>query len=84
MNRKESVGKTGSVGRLLPTYEARLVDPSTGEDAPEGKRGELWVRGPCVMKGYHRNPEATANTMAPGGWLKTGDVLVRDKKGFWM
>jgi acyl-CoA synthetase (AMP-forming)/AMP-acid ligase II len=70
------------IGRLLPTFQARLVRPD-GSDAPRGERGELWVRGPCVMKGYHANPAATAGTMEPGGWLRTGDVLVRGDDGLW-
>jgi acyl-CoA synthetase (AMP-forming)/AMP-acid ligase II len=61
----------GSVGTLLPSTEARLVDPATGEDSAEG---ELWVRGPQVMAGYLDDPEATAATVVEGGWLRTGDV----------
>jgi acyl-CoA synthetase (AMP-forming)/AMP-acid ligase II len=61
----------GSVGMLLPSTEARLVDPATGEDAPEG---ELWVRGPQVMAGYLDNPAETAATVVEGGWLRTGDI----------
>jgi long-subunit acyl-CoA synthetase (AMP-forming) len=75
--------RLGWCGRLIPTWEARLVTDE-GEDAAPGGRGELWVRGPSVMKGYHNNPEATEKTMAPGGWFKTGDVLVRDSEdGFF-
>lgn len=66
------------VGILCPGYEARLV-MEDGRDAHPGERGELWLRGPSVMKGYHNNREATAKTMAPGNWLKTGDVAVVDK-----
>lgn len=75
-------GRKGSCGRLIPTYEARLVQED-GSDAPEGGRGELWVRGPSVMtRGYHRNPEATAKTMN-GDWFMTGDVAVRDPEGWY-
>ncbi|RSH86366.1 uncharacterized protein EHS24_004615 [Apiotrichum porosum] len=83
MNRSEAAGRDGWVGRLVPSYQARLVSPDTGLDVAPGEPGELWVRGPSVMKGYHNNPEATAATMAPGGWLKTGDVLVRDEHGWY-
>ncbi|WOO86107.1 4-coumarate--CoA ligase-like 5 [Vanrija pseudolonga] len=79
----ESEGRGAWTGRLIPTYQARLVKED-GEDAAEGERGELWVRGPSVMKGYHKNPEATEKTMAPGGWYKTGDVLIVDDVGFYM
>jgi len=66
----------GTVGWLAPGTEARLVDPRTGADAPEG---ELWVRGPQVMEGYHELPEATAAILSPEGWLRTGDlVAIRD------
>jgi len=56
----------GSVGRLVPGTEARIVDPATGEDVPHGERGELWVRGPQVMAGYLDDPAATAATVVDG------------------
>ena len=69
----------GTAGWLVPGTEARLVDPATGADAPHGEPGELWVRGPQVMDGYHGLPEETAATITPDGWLRTGDlVAVRD------
>jgi acyl-CoA synthetase (AMP-forming)/AMP-acid ligase II len=69
----------GTAGWLVPGTEARLVDPATGADAPPGEPGELWVRGPQVMDGYHGLPEETAATITPDGWLRTGDlVAVRD------
>ena len=49
----------GSVGYAIPNTECRLIDPGTGEDAADGERGELWIRGPQVMKGYLNNEEAT-------------------------
>jgi acyl-CoA synthetase (AMP-forming)/AMP-acid ligase II len=72
------------VGRLLPIYQARLVRED-GEDADgdAGEEGELWVRGPSVMKGYHNNPSATAATIAEGGWMKTGDVATRTPDGWY-
>jgi acyl-CoA synthetase (AMP-forming)/AMP-acid ligase II len=71
----------GSVGYAIPNTECRLVDPGTGEDAAAGERGELWIRGPQVMKGYLNNPEATAGTVDADGWLHTGDVAVVDENG---
>ena len=60
--------------------EARLIDIETGKDVQVfGKEGELWLRGPNVMKGYHNNPKATAETIDSEGWLHTGDVAVVDK-----
>jgi acyl-CoA synthetase (AMP-forming)/AMP-acid ligase II len=71
----------GSVGFAIPSTECRLVDPASGRDAGPGESGELWVRGPQVMKGYLNNPEATADTLDADGWLHTGDVAVIDENG---
>jgi acyl-CoA synthetase (AMP-forming)/AMP-acid ligase II len=69
----------GTAGWLVPGTEARLIDPSTGADAERGEPGELWVRGPQVMQGYHGLPDDTAATITPDGWLRTGDlVAIRD------
>jgi acyl-CoA synthetase (AMP-forming)/AMP-acid ligase II len=69
----------GTAGWLVPGTEARLIDPGTGTDAERGEPGELWVRGPQVMQGYHGLPDDTAATITPEGWLRTGDlVAIRD------
>jgi len=69
----------GTGGWLVPGTEARLVDPQSGVDAQPGEPGELWVRGPQVMQGYHDLPEETAATITADGWLRTGDlVAIRD------
>ncbi|MGA1672759.1 MAG: AMP-binding protein, partial [Ilumatobacteraceae bacterium] len=73
--------KSGSSGVTVSNTESRIVDPETGEDQPVGGTGELWVRGPQVMKGYLNNPEATAATIDADGWLHTGDVAVIDEDG---
>ncbi|KAJ3105153.1 putative fatty-acid--CoA ligase FadD10 [Phlyctochytrium planicorne] len=73
----------GGVGYLVPNMEARLVSPTTGEDVGVGQEGELWLRGPNVMKGYHKNEAATTSTITSDGWLKTGDVAVVDSKGIY-
>ncbi|MGI8627359.1 MAG: 4-coumarate--CoA ligase family protein [Geodermatophilaceae bacterium] len=73
----------GCVGVALPNTESRLIDPETGEDAPAGERGELWVRGPQVMKGYLNDLGATAATLDADGWLHTGDVALVDDDGFF-
>ncbi|HEX2073443.1 MAG TPA: AMP-binding protein [Geodermatophilus sp.] len=70
----------GSVGKLVPGTEARLVDPATGEDVAAGETGELLVRGPQVMLGYLDNPGATAETITDG-WLHTGDIARADENG---
>ena len=71
----------GSVGFAIPNTECRLIDSETGADAAPGERGELWVRGPQVMKGYLNNAQATAETLDDEGWLHTGDVAVVDEHG---
>lgn len=70
-----------SVGFAVPNTEFRIVDVGTTEDVPEGEEGELWIRGPQVMKGYWKNPEATADTIDEDGWLHTGDVAEMDEEG---
>ncbi|KAF8850670.1 4-coumarate-CoA ligase [Acephala macrosclerotiorum] len=74
---------SGSVGQLLPNTECRLRDDD-GKDVGVGERGEIWIRGPQVCLGYWRNEEATKETLV-NGWLKTGDVGVRDEREwFWI
>jgi acyl-CoA synthetase (AMP-forming)/AMP-acid ligase II len=62
-----------SVGRALPTVEVEIRGPD-GAVLPDGEEGEIHVRGPIVMLEYWRNPEATAETILPGRWLRTGDI----------
>jgi acyl-CoA synthetase (AMP-forming)/AMP-acid ligase II len=69
----------GAIGPLVSSTEARLVDPGSGEDT--GEAGELWIRGPQVMRGYLADDEATAATLTADGWLKTGDVAQVDEGG---
>ncbi|CAO1942680.1 unnamed protein product [Urochloa humidicola] len=71
----------GSVGKLASHMEAKIVDPATGEALGPGQRGELWVRGPVIMKGYVGDDEATAATMDSEGWLKTGDLCYFNEDG---
>ncbi|CAK9782663.1 acetyl-CoA synthetase-like protein [Cutaneotrichosporon oleaginosum] len=70
-------GRAGWSGRLMPTYQARLVDE--GADVPPGQPGELWVRGPNIMKGYLGKEDC----FEPGGWFRTGDVAVIDDEGWF-
>ena len=69
-----------SVGRAIPHVELRIVDHE-GRDLPGGKAGELWIRGPNVMKGYYRNPSMTAEVINTDGWLNTGDLARMDTDG---
>ncbi|MFA5774853.1 MAG: AMP-binding protein [Ilumatobacteraceae bacterium] len=73
--------KIGSVGRVLPGVEVRLVDEN-GEDTLSGDTGELWVRGDNVFLGYLDDPQATSRVLTPEGWLRTGDVAVIDDEGY--
>lgn len=72
----------GSVGALVSNTEAKLMDLTTGEEAAEGEPGELWIRGPQVMKGYYRNDGATRGMLLDGGWLRTGDIARQDEQGW--
>lgn len=74
--------RPGAAGLTVPNTECRIVDPETGQDVAPGAEGELWVRGPQVMKGYLNNPEATARTLTPEGWLRTGDLAAYDADGY--
>jgi acyl-CoA synthetase (AMP-forming)/AMP-acid ligase II len=62
-----------SVGRPLPLVDVQIRDEA-GQPLPDGEQGEVTVRGPLVMKGYFRDPEATAASLGPGRWLRTGDI----------
>jgi acyl-CoA synthetase (AMP-forming)/AMP-acid ligase II len=72
---------SGSSGRAMDGVEVRCVD-ADGEEVPRGEPGEIWVRGFNVMQGYLDNPEETARTITPDGWLRTGDVGVMDAAGY--
>ncbi|MGA9277934.1 AMP-binding protein [Ilumatobacter sp.] len=73
--------RAGTSGVTVSNTESRIVDPASGADRDVGERGELWVRGPQVMKGYLNNDEATAATIDADGWLHTGDVAIIDEHG---
>ncbi|KAF9565569.1 AMP binding protein [Agrocybe pediades] len=78
--------KVGSIGVLLPNLEARLVVDGDGDgniDAEDGQPGEIWVRGPTIMKGYLNNQKATVDAITHDKWFKTGDIAIRDKDGFY-
>lgn len=71
----------GSIGIPAPSTDVRIVDDD-GIPQPVGKPGELWVRGPQVMRGYWNRPEDTAQTLTGDGWLKTGDVAELCEDGY--
>jgi acyl-CoA synthetase (AMP-forming)/AMP-acid ligase II len=81
--RPDGENRPGTIGRPLPSTECRIVDPESGADVGEGGRGEVWIRGPQVMRGYLNNPEATASTVDAEGWLHSGDIGTVDADGFF-
>lgn len=74
--------KSGASGPAVANTQCRIVDPETGADVPAGAEGELWIKGPQVMIGYLNNAKATAETLTPDGWLKTGDIAYIDADGY--
>jgi fatty-acyl-CoA synthase len=75
--------RVASVGRLLPDIEGKIIDPDTGNDAPVNVQGEIVTRSSCIMKGYYKMPEATAETIDKDGWLHTGDLGEIDENGYF-
>jgi acyl-CoA synthetase (AMP-forming)/AMP-acid ligase II len=71
----------GSVGRLAPSTEAVVVDPKSGARLGAEETGELWLRGPQVMRGYLGDEVATLATIDADGWLRTGDLVRFDDDG---
>lgn len=71
--------KFGSIGIPMPDTEVKIIDLETGEEAPPGKEGELYIRGPQVMKGYWPEP----GKGLVDGWLPTGDVVKMDDDGYF-
>ncbi len=80
-SRRPERNKPGSIGGLVANCEARVISPETGLDVAAGERGEIWVRAPYVMKGYHANAKETAETIDRDGFLHTGDVGYIDGDG---
>ncbi|MEE8435525.1 MAG: AMP-binding protein [bacterium] len=74
--------RTETSGYPMPGYEIRVVEPETGEDMPTGEPGEILVRGYGVMEGYYENPEQTAKTIDPQGWLHSGDMGLLREDGY--
>ncbi len=82
-NPVQGQSKDGSIGLPFPDTDAKIVDMDVGGEAlPAGKRGELVVRGPQVMKGYYNRPDATADVLR-NGWLYTGDIAYMDEEGYF-
>ncbi|OII65314.1 AMP-binding protein [Streptomyces sp. CC77] len=74
--------RTGTVGRVLPHVEVKVVDPVRGTTLPRGEAGELCTRGYGVMLGYWNAPERTAEAVDAGRWMHTGDLAVMREDGY--
>lgn len=77
----EESRRYGTAGMLSPSMEAMIVDPGSGKALAMNQTGELWLKGPTIMKGYFNNAEATASTLDSNGWLRTGDLCYIDEDG---
>jgi len=74
--------RVSTVGRVLPHFEIKVVDPATGEVVPIGTPGELCARGYGVMRGYWNNAAATEQAIDDGRWMHTGDLATIDGEGY--
>ncbi|NCF69928.1 MAG: AMP-binding protein [Chloroflexi bacterium] len=75
--------RIGSVGLPLPGVEARIANPITDEPLPDGQVGEVQIRGQHVFKGYWQMPNKTADSFSEDGWLRTGDLGLREADGYF-
>jgi fatty-acyl-CoA synthase len=75
--------RIGTVGRVLPGVEVRIVSPGTLDLLPPGQPGELIARGHGIMKGYYNKPAETAAAITPDGWLHSGDLAVQTPDGYY-
>jgi fatty-acyl-CoA synthase len=80
LSARDAVRKLGSVGRIVPTVSARVVDQDMN-DVPVGQVGEIVYRAPTLMAEYWNNPRATAEAFA-GGWFHSGDLVRQDEEGY--
>jgi long-chain acyl-CoA synthetase len=80
VNPPDGLNKIGSIGKLVPGYEASIRD-AAGDEVPIGVEGRLWIRSAANMIGYWNRPDATAETLVDG-WLDTGDVVAADEDGY--
>jgi fatty-acyl-CoA synthase len=74
--------RVGTVGRVHPHVEVKIVEPGTGQVMPRGEPGELCTRGYSVMLGYWADPEKTAEAIDAARWMHTGDLATMDEEGY--
>ena len=75
--------KVGSLGMPVPNTEVMIVDTESGKPLNQGESGEIWIRGPQIMKGYLGRPDATAESIDAEGWYRTGDIGYVDDDGYF-
>lgn len=75
--------RCSTVGRDYPFVDVKVIDPETGEECPVGVQGEMCCKGFNVMKGYYKNPQATAEVIDKNGYLHSGDLGVKDENGYY-
>ena len=75
--------RVGSVGMPLPGVQARIADAETGAILPDGEVGEVQIQGAHVFAGYWRQPQKTAEAFTQDGWLRTGDLSLREPDGYF-
>lgn len=80
-NPVDGTDKVGSIGLPLPSTEMKLCDDN-GQEVKQGESGEIWIKGPQVMKGYWQKQQETDLVLTKDLWLKTGDIGVMDEQGF--
>ena len=74
--------RVGTVGRVQPHIEVKIIGPGSGATVPRGERGEFCTRGYSVMTGYWNDPERTSEAIDPEGWMHTGDIATMDDEGY--
>ena len=74
--------RVGTVGRVLPHTEIKIIDPESGQTVPRGEKGELCTRGYCVMLGYWNDEEKTKDAIDAARWMHTGDLAIMDEEGY--
>jgi fatty-acyl-CoA synthase len=72
-----------TVGKEYPFTEVKILNPETGEECPAGVQGEVCCKGYLVMKGYYKNPQATAEVIDKNGFLHSGDLGIKDENGYF-
>jgi fatty-acyl-CoA synthase len=74
--------RVGTVGKVMPHQEQKIIDPATSKIVPRGEHGEICYRGHHIMRGYYNNPQATRAAIDESGWLHSGDMAVMDDQGY--